>query len=345
MNNEQKQVELSHGGGGKRMDQLIQFIGQHMNLSNGKEDLIGPLATDDGAVIALPSSQNKIVLTTDSHTVDPVFFKGGNIGDLAVAGTVNDLVVMGAKPMYFTLGMIIEEGFLFDDLAKIAQSIGKGCQATGVRVVAGDTKVMPKHMLSNIVLNTAGFGILLRDQPLHDGNAKIGDSIIITGRIGDHGISLMALREGLKFETDLKSDVMPLWPVLEPVVRNPHVHVMKDLTRGGLASALNEIATKSKVCLVIEEDQIPVKPEAQAIADILGLELMEVSCEGKVVIIVDKEAEQEVLSYLRGQPETKDAAIIGHVKETPPKKVHVITEIGGTRVLDKPYGEPIPRVC
>ena len=346
MNNEENRiVELSHGGGGKRMDQLIHFISEKIGLTNDKGDLVGPKDTDDSAVIDLGNYSSPIVLTTDSHTVDPVFFRGGNIGDLAVAGTVNDLVVMGAKPLYLTLGMIIEEGFPFSDLGKIAERIGELCRKTGVRVVAGDTKVMPKGMLSNIVLNTSGFGVLLRDAPLKDSNAKPGDIIIVTGSIGDHGSSLISLREGLQFETSLESDVMPLWPALKKIVKDPRVHAMKDMTRGGFASAANEIATKSNVCLEIEEEEIPIKPEAKAICEILGLEIMEVSCEGKVIIIADPSAEEDIMKELRSHSETKDAKVIGRVKEEPERKVLIKTSIGGTRILDKPFGEPIPRVC
>ena len=340
-----KTIELSHGGGGKRMDQLIRFIAENIGLEDRSEDIVGPSRTDDSAVIAWNSNSKSLVFTTDSHTVEPLFFRGGNIGDLAVAGTVNDLVVMGAKPLYMTLGMIIEEGFSFDDLAAISKTIGKRCCETGVRIVAGDTKVMPSGMLSEIVLNTAGIGTLVREEPIQDGNARPGDVIIVTGSIGDHGTSLMSLREGLRFDTDLASDVASLWPALEKVIADPRVHAMKDMTRGGFASAINEVAAKSQVALVVEEELIPVKPAAQAIADILGLEIMEVSCEGRALIIAEKDAEEDLLKELRKHNISRDAEIIGRVEKDPKGKVLVKTDIGGTRILDKPYGEPIPRVC
>ncbi len=340
-----KTVELSHGGGGKRMDQLIRFIADNIGLEDHSEDIVGPSRTDDSAVIAWKPEDTSLVFTTDSHTIDPLFFRGGNIGDLAIAGTVNDLAVMGAKPLYLTLGMIIEEGFAFDDLAIISETIGKRCRETGVRIVAGDTKVMPNGMLSGLVLNTAGVGALIREQPVHDGNARPGDIIIVTGSIGDHGTSLMSLREGLEFDTDLASDVAPLWPALERIVADPRVHAMKDMTRGGFASAVNEIATKSSVALVVEEELVPVKPAAQAIADILGLEIMEISCEGRALIVAEKGAEDDLLKELRRHEVSKDAEVIGHVEKDPRGKVLIRTDIGGTRILDKPYGEPIPRVC
>ncbi len=344
--NENKEiVELSHGGGGKRMDQLIGFISKKIGIRNSSEDLVGPEETDDSAVIKIRNTSNTLVLTTDSHTIDPVFFKGGNIGDLAVAGTINDLIVMGAKPLYLTLGMIIEEGFTFSDLGRIAETIGNLCKKTGVRIVAGDTKVMPRGMLSSIVLNTSGVGVLIREEPIKDSNAKPGDIIIVTGTIGDHGTSLLSLREGLQFDTELESDVTPLWPALEKIVRDPRIHSMKDMTRGGFASATNEIAVKSGVCLEINEEKIPMRPEAKAICEILGLEIMEISCEGRAIIIADPSAEQDIIQELRKHPETKDARIIGKVISEPKKKVLIKTEIGGKRILDKPFGEPIPRVC
>ncbi|MHA2253977.1 MAG: hydrogenase expression/formation protein HypE [Candidatus Kariarchaeaceae archaeon] len=336
-------VEISHGGGGKRMDQLISFISKHIGIEDAKNDTIGPNAADDSAVVDFPA--DKLVLTTDSHTVDPDFFRGGNIGDLSIAGTVNDLTVMGAQPVYLTLSMVIEEGYSFDKIGKIARTIRRLCEETGTRIVCGDTKVMPKGTVSNIVLNTAGVGQLVREKPIGDAQAKPGDIVIITGPIGDHGTALMSLREGLEFETTLVSDVAPFWPSFKNVVSDKRVHAMKDLTRGGLASGINEIAKKSGVCIVLDEDQIPIRPESQAIADILGLEILEVSCEGCAIMVIDSTAEKEIMEELKLHPISEYAAIVGRIVEEPKGRVHVKTEIGGTRILDKPYGEPIPRVC
>jgi hydrogenase expression/formation protein HypE len=343
MERTQEFIEISHGGGGKRMDRLIAFLSQKMGLSNADSDTIGPLAADDSAVVEFLSDQ--LVLTTDSHTVDPDFFRGGNIGDLSISGTVNDLTVMGAQPLYLTLGMIIEEGYSFEKLGKIASTIGEICRNAGVRIVCGDTKVMPKGTLSNIVLNTAGVGTLVRSTPIADSGAKPGDKVIITGPIGDHGTSLMSLREGLEFETTLESDVASFWPSFKDIVRDNAIHAMKDLTRGGLASAVNEIAAKSSVCLLLEEESIPIRQESQAIADILGLEIMEVSCEGSAVLCVDSSSADAILEEFRKFEISEMACIVGTVEEEPKGRVHVITDIGGTRILDKPYGEPIPRVC
>ncbi len=335
-------VDLSMGGGGKRMDQLIDLIGKSIRIHNEEEDIVGPLQMDDGAVITLPDKTKNIVLTTDSHTVDPIFFQGGNIGDLVIAGTVNDLTMMGAIPKYLTIGMIIEEGFLLEDLVKICKTIGEKARLAEVRIIAGDTKVMPKGTISNIVINSTGLGIITRN-PIQDSNAKVGDKIIITGEIGNHGASLIALREGMEFSTSLASDVKALWPELKDITINNSVHCMKDPTRGGLAAALTEIATKSNICIEIDELLLPFNPQAVPITDILGLDILEISCEGRAIIIVDSKHTFRILEQL--QVIDKAACVIGTVIEEPKNKVIMKTEIGGTRILDKPYGEPIPRVC
>ncbi len=335
-------VDISMGGGGKRMDLLIKFIGEKIGLRNSEEDLIGPLDMDDSSVVQIPN--DRIVLTTDGHTVDPVFFPGGNIGDLAVAGTVNDLMVMGCRPLYLTLSMVIEEGFSFNDLGMICETIGENLRRTGVRVIAGDTKVMPKGSLSNIVITTAGIGLMEREVPLQDSAGRPGDVVIVSGTLGDHGAALMAQREGIDLETNLMSDVHPLWPDLKEVVLHEGVRCMKDVTRGGLASALSELATKSKCTVEVVEKSIPVDPRAKAICDILGLEPMEISSEGKVVLVCSEEHSAEVMELLQRTDSAENAVVIGRMIEGRPE-VHVKTEIGGTRLLDKPYGEPIPRVC
>lgn len=337
-------VDLSMGGGGKRMDLLIDFIGKHIGITNGSEDLVGPKDMDDAAVIQ-SKGDPQIVLTTDAHTVDPIFFKGGNIGDLAIAGTVNDVMVMGAEPKYLTLSMVIEDGYAFADIKKICETMGTLARQSGVRIVAGDTKVMPKGAVSNIIVTTAGYGEIIRKKPLKDSQAVAGDCIIVSGTVGDHGAALMSQREGIELETELESDVAPLWPQLKDVLLHPGVKAMKDVTRGGLASALNEIADKSNVCLEVVEEDIPIRPESQAICDILGLEPLEITSEGKVIIIVSADARDDILRLLHKHDVTLSAKQIGTVKASPEKQVHVITDIGGTRLLDKPYGEPIPRVC
>lgn len=338
-----KIIEISHGGGGKRMDQLISFLSAKIGIYAADEDIVSPKATDDSAI--LPYDSDNIVMTTDSHTVDPIFFRGGNISDLSICGTVNDLTVMGAIPKYLTLGVIIEEGFETEKLGVLAETLGKRCREANVRIVAGDTKVMPRGMLSEIVMNTSGVGTLIRERPIMDSAAKPGDLVILTAPIGVHGTSLMSLREGIEFETDLPSDVASFWPSFEDIVTNEGVHAMKDLTRGGLAAGLSEIAIKSKICIEIEETLIPIREESQAICDMLGLEILEISGEGCAVLVVSPGAGEELLQQLRLKQISRNAVIVGTIKEDPKGRVHVLTDIGGTRILDKPYGEPIPRVC
>jgi hydrogenase expression/formation protein HypE len=338
-----KIIEISHGGGGKRMDQLISFLSSKIGIKTEAEDIVSPKATDDSAVLAY--NENNIVITTDSHTVDPIFFRGGNISDLSICGTINDLTVMGAMPKFLTLGLIIEEGFETEKLGILAETLGKRCRDANVRIVAGDTKVMPRGMLSEIVMNTAGVGTMMRNPPIEDSAAKVGDLVILTAPIGVHGTSLMSLREGIEFETDLPSDVASFWPSFEKIVLNEGVHAMKDLTRGGLAAGLSEIAIKSEICIEIEETLIPIREESQAICDMLGLEILEISGEGCAVLVVDPKAGQNILNELRSKDIGKNAVIVGKIKENPKGRVHVLTDIGGTRILDKPYGEPIPRVC
>jgi len=338
-------IELSHGGGGQRMDVLIKYILEIINQEVPDTVHFGSTEGDDGAMLELTGQSNKIVLSTDSHTVYPLFFRGGNLGDLSIVGTINDVVCMGAKPEFLTLGLIIEEGFAMDDLRKIVESMAARLKESGAIIVSGDTKVMPKGHLSGLVTNTAGYGRMVRDDPLSIANAREGDKIIISGPIGDHGASLMSLREGIDLDTDLLSDVIPFWPYMEEIIRDPRTHVVKDLTRGGLASAMSDIATASKKLLEIDEVAIPIRDSTQAVCDILGLEVMEISSEGKAVIFVAPEFEDECLKILHGTEFGRDAHSVGQVKSLPAGAVHIITEIGGTRLLAKPFGEPIPRVC
>lgn len=338
-------IEINHGGGGRRMDVLIRYLLDKININENEQVTRGSRHGDDGAVLHFKSAIDNLVISTDSHTVDPIFYRGGNIGDLSIVGTVNDVTVMGAQPLFITLGMIIEEGYSIAELGRIAESIGKRNSETGVEIIAGDTKVMPKGSLSNLVTNTTGIGVLRRPEPLTDSNAQIGDVVIVTGTIGDHGAALMSLREGIEFETDLQSDVAPFWPYFRDVITNPEVHCMKDLTRGGMASALNDIAKESDVLLELQENLVPIRDETQAICDMLGLEIMEISSEGKAVIVCTERVAAQILGELHKHDISKDARIIGTIQAKPKGRVHVISEIGGTRLLDKPYGEPIPRVC
>jgi len=301
-----------------------------------------------------------IIFTTDSYVVKPIFFPGGDIGHLAVSGTINDLAVMGAEPLALSLGLILEEGFLISDLEKILDSIGKISKITGVPIITGDTKVMEKGALDNITINTSGVGKRSRfldsnidevkkfrefeGRWLLDSNLKEGDRIIISGSIGDHGVTILSAREGYGFESKLKSDSAPLHFMISKALEVGGIVSMKDPTRGGLANTLNEWSQKSRVNIEIEEKNIPVKEPVSAACEMLGIDALNIANEGKVVMGVVKEKAVEIVEVLRKTEEGKDAAIIGEVKKG---KGNVIlnTFVGGKRIVDMPIGDPVPRIC
>ena len=312
---------------------------------------IGLECLDDGSTVRLEGLDTgcELVLTTDSHVITPAFFPNTNIGRLAVAGTINDLTVMGAKPLALTCAVVVPEGFPLTEFEEIIKTMDETAAEAGVPIITGDTKTVEKAALDSIILNTAGLGIT--DSPVRDSGLQVGDKILVTGTIGDHGISLMAHREGFDFDTDLVSDSAPLWKLIEPLLKlktldgKPVITAMKDPTRGGLANALNEMAEKSGTGILIEEDWIPFKPAVSAACEMLGLDPLEVANEGKAVIGVRSGFEEEVLSILRQHPYGRDAAVIGEV--TPDNKGEVIlrNRFGGMRYVDIPAGDPIPRVC
>ncbi len=302
---------------------------------------IGLKELDDGATI--PIGDKNLVLTTDSHVVKPIFFPGGDIGKLAVAGTINDLAVMGAKPLAMTLSLIIEEGFPKSDLDKIAESISKSLQEADTALITGDTKVMGKGELDGLVINTTGLGIANR--VISDSGLEVGDKIMVTGWIGDHGMALLASREGMDFETDLTSDVTPLSKMISKALSVGGITAMKDPTRGGLANALNEMAQKSGMGITIEETKIPLREEVKGLAEILGINPLEVGNEGKAIIGVKEEKAQAVLKILKKNKKGIHAQIIGRVTNEHRGKVILETEVGGRRFLEPPLGDPIPRIC
>jgi len=343
-------ISLEHGAGGEVMQALIGEI-ILKNFHNKSAGSIGLESLDDGSTIRLEglNSGYELVLTTDSHVITPAFFPNTNIGRLAVAGTINDLTVMGAKPLALTCAVVVPEGFPLTEFEEIIKTMDETAAEAGVPIITGDTKTVEKTALDSIILNTAGLGIT--DSPVRDSGLQVGDKILVTGTIGDHGISLMAHREGFDFDTDLVSDSAPLWRLIEPLLKlrtpdgKPVITAMKDPTRGGLANALNEMAKKSGTGILIEEDWIPFKPAVSAACEMLGLDPLEVANEGKAVIGVRSGFEEEVLSILRQHPYGRDAAVIGEV--TPDNKGEVIlrNRFGGMRYVDIPAGDPIPRVC
>lgn len=302
---------------------------------------VGLEALDDGATI--PLGEYEIVISTDSHTIDPLFFPGGDIGRISMAGTVNDVAMMGARPLAIANAMVISEGFNMEDLERIVQSMDEVCQETGVAIVTGDTKVMESDKLDNMIISTTGIGIAPKNAITPDSGLKVGDKIILTGSVGDHGMALMSYREGFGFDTDLKSDVAPVWGMVEAALDIGGVHAMKDPTRGGIANALNEMAEKSGVGMFLDEDKIPVKREVIAASDMLGIDPYEVANEGKVVMGVAPEKADEILEAIRKNKYGKDAQIIGEV--TQDKHVILETSMGGKRILETPIADPVPRVC
>ena len=329
-------VTLMHGAGGEVMGELLQTLTKFKHNNAGG---IGLESLDDGAVI--PFNGQNLVFTTDSHVVRPIFFPGGDIGRIAVCGTINDLAMMGGRPIALSCGMIIEEGFEIDDLARIVASMDDALGEAGANLVTGDTKVMERGALDGITINTAGIGIakiIVRDNGLVP-----GDSIIVSGTLGDHGIAIMAHREGFDLGEQIKSDVAPLWGMMEKVLDAGTIHAMKDPTRGGFASTINEMARKSRVGIRIKEEKLPIRKSVRSAAGMLGIDPLEVANEGKVVMGVPSSSVDAILAALRTHKYGKDAAVVGTVT----KGAHVIMEttIGGERFIEPPIGDPVPRVC
>ncbi len=337
--NKHDKILLAHGGGGQLSDQLIR---RHI-LPKLKNDVLAKL--EDSAKLNLDS--NSICFTTDSYVVKPLFFNGGDIGKLAVCGTINDLAVAGSKPLVLSLSLIIETGFEFELLEKILDSISAEAKNSNVDIVTGDTKTVETGAADGIFINTAGIGTRLPDANLSFDRIAVGDKIIINGTIGDHGMTIISHREGIKFESQLKSDCASLAPLTcQLLQKNNGVKFMRDPTRGGLAVALNDIARQTGCSVEIQQTDIPINPTTQAAADMLGFDLLEVANEGKFVAVVSPESAQDCLDICKQHPLGKQAAIIGQVIETSDvPTVEIITEIGGRRIVQMPYGRQLPRIC
>jgi hydrogenase expression/formation protein HypE len=334
-------IGMSHGAGGEIMQRLISdmILG---NIKNTKVDGgVGLEDLDDGATI--PLGEYEIVISTDSHTIDPLFFPGGDIGRISMAGTINDVSVMGARPLAISSAMVISEGFTSEELERIIHSMDEVSQETDVAIITGDTKVMEKDKLDKMIICTTGIGVALRGEIKRDSGLKVGDKVILSGSVGDHGVSLMSYREGFGFETDLQSDVAPVWGMVNAALRIGGVNAMKDPTRGGIANALNELASKSGVGMLIDEENIPIKREVHAASEMLGIDPYEVANEGKVIMGVDPEKADEILSAIKKTKYGKDAHIIGQVVQD--KHVIMETILGGKRILEVPIADPVPRVC
>lgn len=350
----EKRITLSQGAGGEHMDSLIkESILRHFTFDQDKSTI--PLSMlDDSAVI------DDIVFSTDSHTVKPIQFPGGDLGKLAVAGTVNDIAVMGATPIALSAGFIIEEGLLHKTYDEIVKSMAETAQEAKTPIITGDTKVVEKGAIQEFMINTSGIG--KRSESLNtnidevkryrtfehtwlqDANLVPGDKLILTGNIGEHGIALMSFREGYGFETKIKSDVAPVNGLMSQALKEGGLVAAKDPTRGGLANTLNELSEKSSVGILINEENIPIPEGVRAACDLLGLDPLQIGNEGKAVIGVVKEKADDVLSIIRNLPLGKNAVIIG---EATPSVSGVVmeTDVGGKRIIPKPVGDPIPRIC
>jgi len=331
-------ITLDHGSGGQATHELIE----HVFLNHFDNEYLCKM--DDSAIV--PPINSSIAMTTDSFVIDPIFFPGGDIGSLSVHGTVNDLCMQGATPLYITVGVILEEGFAIAELDAIASSMAQAARSAGVKIVAGDTKVVPKGHADRIFINTAGIGVIPKGINVGAENARVDDVILINGTIGDHGITVLTHREGLDFQGELCSDSASLVSLVSQVLSaSDNVHVLKDPTRGGIASALNEIATQSAVGIELFEDKIPIKKEVRSACEILGLDPLYIANEGKALVFVPQEDAPKVLQLLRKHPLGKDAAIIGKVSPDNPGRVLLRTQVGGTRIVTMLTGEQLPRIC
>ena len=330
-------ILLAHGSGGKLAHELVKksFVKAFANPFLAK--------LDDSAVVEL---SGKLAFTTDSYVVNPIFFPGGDIGKLAVCGTVNDLSMSGAKPLYLSLSFILEEGLPLNELSQIVDSIKKMAQEAGVKVVTGDTKVVNRGSADKLFINTAGVGIIPDGVDISGSNARPGDKVILSGTIGDHGIAVLSQREGLSFSTQLKSDCAPLnGLVAEMLAASPNIHCLRDPTRGGLATTLNELAEQSKVSIRIEEEKIPVREEVLGACEMLGFDPLYIANEGKLVAIVAAEDADMVLEAMRRNRYGRDASLIGEVGAEYPGRVVMKTCLGASRIVDMLVGDPLPRIC
>ncbi len=308
-------------------------------------DSSGHTPLDDAAELVMEG--NNIAFSTDTFVVKPVFFPGGDIGSLAVSGTVNDLLMKGARPAFLSLSFVLEEGFLFEDLERILESIRRTSQQANVRIVTGDTKVVGRGEADSIFINTAGVGNILPGVNISGENAKPGDAVIVSGTIGRHGIAVLAERNGLNLKGNIISDASPLNDVVLPLLGRfkEAVHTLRDPTRGGVATTLNEIARSSNIGIILDESSIPVDETVNAVCDLLGFEPLYLPCEGRFFALVERSSAGEVLAFLTSDTGCSEAAIIGEVTHSTPGVVQLRTTSGGLRILDMPSGEMLPRIC
>lgn len=334
-----QRIVMGHGSGGKMSHDLVARLFMPR--------LAGPAlkAGDDAGAVALADGQ-RLAISVDAHVVSPLFFPGGDIGRLAVCGTVNDVAMLGARPLYLTAGFILEEGLEMAVLERVTESMQAAAQEAGVEIVAGDTKVVQRGKADGLYITTSGVGVIEPGRQISGAQAQPGDMVILSGPIGDHGIAVLAARGELGFETDLQSDVAPLNHLIAAMLgASANIHVLRDPTRGGLATTLNEIAMQSKVCIRLNETAIPVRPQAAAACEMLGFDPLYVANEGKLIALVAAEDAPAVLAAMRGVRYGEEAVVIGEVHPEPAARVLMTTLIGATRVVDRLAGEMLPRIC
>lgn len=333
------QILLDHGSGGLASQQLINDL----FLRHLPSPLLAEL--EDSTIFTVPGQQ--LAMSTDSYVVDPIFFPGGNIGMLAIHGTINDLAMRGAMPLYLSLAFIIEEGLPVADLERILASIGQCCEQTGVPIITGDTKVVPRGKGDKIFINTSGIGLVAKDRHIAGRQTRQGDKILLSGTMANHGLTIMTRRAGLQIQGDLQSDTMALHGLVEHLCRNfpGAIHTLRDPTRGGVATTLCEIAAQAKVAITLQEEALPIEPQVKAGCEILGLDPLYLANEGKMLVITQADAAEDILLAMRKQPEGRDAALIGEVGAGPSGRVNLVTALGGNRLITPLQGQPLPRIC
>ncbi len=331
-------IVLAHGGGGRLTHQLIEKIFLPAFSNSMLEQ------RHDGAVV--PVNGARLAFTTDSFVVRPLIFPGGNIGDLAVNGTVNDLAMSGARPLHLSAAFVLEEGFPVADLRRIATSMAAAATRAGVQIITGDTKVVERGKADGCYITTAGVGVVDRPLQLGATHARPGDAVIVSGPVGDHGVTILLARGELQIESDLASDTAPLSDLVARLLdATTGVRCLRDATRGGVATIANEVASAAGVAVVLDEAAVPVRPEVRGACELLGIDPLYVACEGRLVAVVDGDRTDAALDALRSHPLGRDAARIGTVREEPPGLVLLRTEFGGTRIVDLLIGDPLPRIC
>ncbi|MDY6836821.1 MAG: hydrogenase expression/formation protein HypE [Thermodesulfobacteriota bacterium] len=331
-------ILLDHGSGGKASHSLIA----ELLIPQFENPILAAL--NDGAIFDIEAK--RLAFSTDTYVVDPLFFPGGNIGDLAVNGTVNDLAMCGATPLYLSVGLIIEEGFSTTDLKKILETMKQAAAKAHVLIVTGDTKVVPRGVADKIFINTSGVGVIPEETTISGHNARPGDKVIISGTIADHGITVLTQREGMAFESPIQSDTAPLnHLVREMMASSDQIHALRDPTRGGVGTSLNEIAIQSKVGIEIYEEAVPMREEVSGVCELLGFDPLYIANEGKLLCFVAPDDAEKVLATMRANEFGKEASIIGRVVADSPAKVSMKTPIGGIRIVDMLAGEQLPRIC